>query len=670
MQLEALQDGRYRGLRPIGSGSMGEVYLAEDTRIQRQVAIKVIRSEAIIYPDRSNVEDAARLFEQEARTIAIFNHPNILPLYDFGEEKSNGVSLMYMVMPFCPDGTLATWLRQRSNGSPLLPQEMVHFIGQAAGALQHAHDRQIVHRDVKPSNFLIRSNGDDPSRPDLLLADFGIARFAAATTNTSRTIRGTPTYMAPELWSGVPVPASDQYALAIMAYEMLVGASPFQGSLEQMMYQHIHVQPTPPSQLNRNLPSDVDTVFGIALAKRPEDRFMNISAFARALQQTVLHAPTNVEHTVEATPASNAIRATLAISTTEAIHGTSRTLTLPNGQQVNVSIPAGTANGQVLRLEAQSTSSPTGGSMDVLLLAIIVTDPREAADSRDAVGGAPTMIGSHSWPASTRANRQGLSRGMTVLLIVLALLLGAGSVAFFAPFLLKNNAASSTPTATTNVHAANTAPASTTVQTRTSGTAPAQTVVPSTNSQNPYANSGTLILDDQLLDNSKGYGWLTGTNQRGATCEFRGDGYYSNQPAKGFFHSCPANNTDLRNFAFEVQMTLVSGDYAGIIFCNGSADTYYLFRLGVDGSYSLLLMSQANSDGVSLATGSVSVNLSQPNLIAAVVSGGSIELYVNRQLITSVNDSTYSHGRIAVFSWNAAGTAAQAVFRNVKVWAL
>jgi len=670
MQVEALQDGRYRSLHPIGSGSMGEVYLAEDMRIRRQVAIKVIRSEAIVYPDRSNIDDAARLFEQEARTIAIFNHPNILPLYDFGEEKSNGVSLMYMVMPFCADGTLATWLRQRSNAGPLLPEETVHFITQAAGALQHAHDRQIVHRDVKPSNFLIRSNGEDPNRPDLLLADFGIARFAAGTTNTSRTIRGTPTYMAPELWSGVPVPASDQYALAIMAYEMLVGTSPFQGSLEHMMYQHIHEQPRPPSQLNRNLSPDVDTVFGIALAKRPEDRFMNISAFARALQQTVLHSSTNVEHTVEATPASNAIRATLAISTTEAIHGTSRTLTLPNGQQVNVSIPAGTTNGQILRLEGPSTSSARGGSADALLLTIVVTDPRDAADSRDAMGGAPTMIGSHSWPSSTRANRQGLSKGMTVLVIVLALLLGAGSVAFFAPFLLKNNAASSTPTTTTNVHTANTAPTSSTAPTKTSATTPAQTVVPSTNSQNPYANSGTLVLDDQLLDNSKGYGWLTGTNQRGATCEFRGDGYYSTQPAQGFFHSCPANNTDFRNFAFEAQMTLISGDYAGIIFCNATADSYYLFRIGVDGSYSLLFIPQANSDGVPLATGSVSVNLFQPNLIAAVVSGGVIKLYVNRQLITSVNDSTLSHGRIAVFSWNATGNTASAVFRNAKVWAL
>lgn len=664
MQLEALQNGRYLSLHPIGSGSMGEVYLAEDTRIHRQVAIKVIRSEAIIYPDRSSIDDAARLFEQEARTIAIFNHPNILPLYDFGEEKSNSISLMYMVMPFCEDGSLATWLRQRSNIGPLSPRETVHFISQAAGALQHAHDRQIIHRDVKPSNFLIRSNGEDPNRPDLLLADFGIARFAAGTTNTSRTIRGTPTYMAPELWSGVPVPASDQYALAIMAYEMLVGSSPFQGSLEQMMYQHIHEQPRPPSQLNRNLPPDVDTVFAIALAKRPEDRFMNISAFARALQQTVLHSSTNIEHTIEATPASsNAIRATLAISTTEAIHGTARTLTLPNGQQVTVNIPAGTPNGQVLRLESPSSSSLVDGSRDTLLLTIIVTNQREPAGFRDVADGAPTMLGSHSWSsASTRANRQGLSKGMIVLVIVLTLLLGAGSVAFFAPLLLKHNAAPITPTAVTNVHAANTA--------RPSATAPAHTAVPSTNPQNPYANSGTLVLDDQLLDNSKGYNWLTGTNQRGASCEFRGDGYYSTQPAQGFFHSCPAGNTDFRNFAFEVQMTLISGDYAGIIFCNATDNTYYLFRVGVDGSYALRLFTQANSDGVILATGQISVNLSQPNLIAAVVSGGVIKLYLNRQLITSVNDSTITHGHIAVFSWNATGPAAEVVFRNAKVWAL
>jgi serine/threonine protein kinase len=663
MQLGELQDGRYHSLQLIGSGSMGDVYLAEDARIHRQVAIKVIRSEAILYPENSDIKDASRLFEQEARTIAIFNHPNILPLYDFGEEKSKDVSLMYMVMPYCPDGTLASWLRQRSNAGLLSPQATVHFISQAASALQHAHDRQIVHRDVKPSNFLIRSNRDDTNRPDVLLADFGIARFAAGTTNTSRTIRGTPAYMAPELWNGVPVPASDQYALAVMAYEMLVGRAPFQGSLEQMMYQHIHAQPRPASQLNPSLSSDVDTVLSLALAKRPEDRFMNISAFARALEQALLHTATNLEHTIEATPAGNAIRAMLAISTTEAIHGTSRTLSLPNGQQVNVRVPAGTSNGQVLRLEGLSTSSPTGVSTHTLLLTIIVTDPVAAASSADATGAAPTLIGSHSWPASARTNRQGLSKGMIVALIVLALVLGAGGVAFFAFLLPKNNPIPTTPAVAVNVNATSTARASTPVPTHS-------TVVTPTVPQNPYASGATLVLDDPLLDNSKGNGWLTGVNSRGASCVFRGDGYYSTQPAQGFFHSCPANNTDYSGFAFEVQMTLISGDYAGIIFCNASADTYYLFRIGTDGSYSLLIFTPANTEGVTLVTDSISVNLFQSNLFAVVVNGGSIQLYVNRQLIKSVNDSTYTHGHIAVFAWNATGKVSEAVFRNAKVWKL
>ncbi|HEY6411810.1 MAG TPA: serine/threonine-protein kinase, partial [Ktedonobacteraceae bacterium] len=468
-------------------------------------------------------------------------------------------------------------------------------------------------------------------------------------------------YMAPELWDGDPVPASDQYALAVMAYEMLVGRTPYQGSLEQMMYQHIHGQFRPPSQLNPRLSPDVDSVFAHALAKRPTDRFTNISAFARALQQALLQTSTNPDHTVEATPASNAIRATLAISTSEATYGASRTLTLPNGQQVKVNVPAGTSNGQILRLEGLRTSSPTGVLREPLLLTILVTAPAEPASSMGTSTGAPTIIGSQSMPAIARTNHQGLSRGMTALLIVLALLLGGGSVAFFASFLLKNNATPPAPTTTVHGNATSTTQPNTPVSTPTVVVTPAV-------SQNPFG--GTLALNDPLLDNSQGHGWLTGVNARGATCEFRGDGYYSTQPAQGFFHSCTANNTDFNNFAFETQMTLISGDYAGIIFCNATADTYYLFRIGVDGSYSLLLYTPTIPDGAPLTTGSISVNLLQPNQIAAVVSGGIIKLYLNRQFITSVNDSTSTHGRIAVFSWNQTGNVSQAVFRNAKVWTL
>src|SRR5436309_3048815 len=120
MTLEVLQNGRYRRLRLLGSGSMGEVYLMEDTRINRYVAIKVIRSEASPYPDSDAARDAARLFQREARAIAALDHPSILPLYDFGEEDLNGSILTYMVMLFCSEGSFDHWLRQH-GGSPLLP---------------------------------------------------------------------------------------------------------------------------------------------------------------------------------------------------------------------------------------------------------------------------------------------------------------------------------------------------------------------------------------------------------------------------------------------------------------------------------------------------------------------------------------------------------------------
>src|SRR6266567_1443529 len=144
MALEELQDGRYRLVRLLGSGGMGEVYLMQDMRVNRQVAIKVIRSESTPYPDSTAAKDAARLFKREARAIAALEHPNILPLYDFGEEDLHGTTLTYMVMPFCPEGSFADWLRQH-GGSPLLSaQDVAYFVEQAAEALQYAHDHQTL----------------------------------------------------------------------------------------------------------------------------------------------------------------------------------------------------------------------------------------------------------------------------------------------------------------------------------------------------------------------------------------------------------------------------------------------------------------------------------------------------------------------------------------------
>ncbi len=196
MSLEGQQLGRYRFQRLLGSGGMGEVYLATDATINRQVAIKVIRAEAAPYPDANATQEAARLFQREMKTIAALDHPHILPLYDYGESRVNEGTLTYMVMPYRPEGSLTSWLQRRGRAELLSPQEVASLVDQAASALQHAHNRQVIHQDVKPANFLIQSYEERLGRPNLLLADFGVAKFNSATSSASQTVRGTPTSMA------------------------------------------------------------------------------------------------------------------------------------------------------------------------------------------------------------------------------------------------------------------------------------------------------------------------------------------------------------------------------------------------------------------------------------------------------------------------------------------
>jgi len=287
MPLEGLQLGHYRLLQLIGQGGMSDVYLAEDLRIPRQVAIKVIRVEGTSYPNHQEAQETARLFQREARAVAKLDHPNILPLFEYGEEVVNGITLTYLVMPYCPEGSLLTLLNRRTDSEPLPLQDVDHIIRQAAEALQYAHDQQIIHRDVKPSNFLIRGRSGGARIPNLLLADFGLAKLTNLSATMSQSIRGTPTYMAPEQWSGSPVPATDQYALAVMAYELLTGRPPFEGTQQQMMFHHLMTQPQPPSRYNPRFSPDMDAVLLRALAKKPEDRFPSVSAFADAFSQAL-----------------------------------------------------------------------------------------------------------------------------------------------------------------------------------------------------------------------------------------------------------------------------------------------------------------------------------------------------------------------------------------------
>ncbi len=284
MALEELQNGRYRRLRLLGRGGMGEVYLMDDTRVNRHVAIKIMRSEESANLDEEQSANATRLFQREARAIATLEHPNILPLYDFGEEEQDGNTVIYMVMPYCAEGSLAGWLKQRHGKAKMTLPEIAYLIDEATEGLQYAHDQQVVHLDVKPSNFLLRTNKKRPDQPTLLLADFGIARSFTTVSSSSHTIRGTPTSMAPEQWSSNPVAATDQYALAVMTYEILTGRPPFTGGMEQLMFQHFSSPVPAPSSFNPRLTDEIDMVLTRALEKKPEDRYPSITDFMDAFR--------------------------------------------------------------------------------------------------------------------------------------------------------------------------------------------------------------------------------------------------------------------------------------------------------------------------------------------------------------------------------------------------
>ncbi len=279
MSAEQQQIGPYRFQQRLGYGSLGEVYLVTDTRNNRQNALKLLRASA------TTSAQEVRFFEGEAKTISQFNHPHILPLLDYGETTLNGAQVPYVVTPFCPDGTLVAWLRQNSNAGVVPPQDVVSIVQQGAEALQYAHNYGIVHQDVKPSNFFIRSL--TAGAPDLWVGDFGLGQITRDEGGGNQAVRGTPAYIAPEQWAGQPVPATDQYALAVMTYQMLTGQSPFQGSRDQLKDAHNNLWPSPPSTLNSALPHEVDDVLLRGLAKSPGDRFSSITAFANALQQVL-----------------------------------------------------------------------------------------------------------------------------------------------------------------------------------------------------------------------------------------------------------------------------------------------------------------------------------------------------------------------------------------------
>ncbi|MBL8112722.1 MAG: serine/threonine protein kinase [Acidobacteria bacterium] len=263
--------GRYRLDAVLGQGGMAAVYRAEDTKLGRAVAVKVI------LPIHASDSHFVERFLREARLVAALEHPNILPVYDFGEE--NG--LPYLVMPYLEGGTLRDRMLKR-NGVP--SGAALSFVKQLAEALDAAHAAGVLHRDVKPANVLLGKEDR------VFLGDFGIAKALESMTGLTATgvVVGTPIYMAPEQAQGKPAsPASDRYALGVLAYELFAGQPPFEGeSALSLMHQHVT---TPPPRISGRslLPPALDEVFARVLSKDAAARPPSCRAFAESLAEAL-----------------------------------------------------------------------------------------------------------------------------------------------------------------------------------------------------------------------------------------------------------------------------------------------------------------------------------------------------------------------------------------------
>lgn len=331
--------GDYRLSELLATGGMARIYRAEDVNLGRKAAVKVLLQDQ---PDPD--QSLTRRFEREAKAIAALDHENIIPIYQFRQEDG----MYFLAMKFIDGHDLSSEISQLHNRKQLMDVPRAMFIlGQVAGALDHAHKANVIHRDVKPSNILLTENDK------AILTDFGLV-LAESVEKTMGTAFGTPRYIAPEqaIASEKAVPQSDIYALAIVAYELLTGQTPFNGETPmEIALAHVSDPPPTPRSINPNVPPAVEAELLRALEKDPTKRHASAAAFVNALK-VGYGIPLNAIYTPQPT-ASSAAAAPATVTEPDAPpRGRARNAPLPKA-------PAAKAAPEPARVGAASSAAAT-----------------------------------------------------------------------------------------------------------------------------------------------------------------------------------------------------------------------------------------------------------------------------------------------------------------------
>jgi serine/threonine protein kinase len=628
------QIGNYRLVRWLGQGGFAEVYLGEHLYLDTQVAIKLLHTQL--------GRDGTEQFRAEARTIAHLEHPHIVRVLDFGVEGNTP----YLIMSYAPHGSL----RQRHPPGTQLPLEMiVSYVKQIAEALQYAHDQKLIHRDIKPENVLVGR------QQEVLLSDFGLVTLSHQTYSlqTGRAA-GTLTYMAPEQIQGKPRPASDQYALGIVVYEWLCGIPPFRGEAVHLIYQHVFVPPPSLREKVASIPSAVEQVVMIALAKDPKQRFATVEAFALALKQASLTESLPSPLLSEAAaPSSQAARtAGEALRVSEEDPSTELAVAPGPISSPAPALPAFSAPPQ--EIPPSALSSPSVSPLP---------SPREYSrgNSQDASMG-------------SRRSKRVAPVGVIAAIVSVILVVASGGGVYLK---IRSDTDRLSATSTIQARQSNFATATTHAQVEATATlnslfanatATASPIVAARQNRYLQITRGTPFLTDPLSDNTRGYGWSEGEG-----CMFAGGAYHVSNPTIDY--SCSSRSFGFDNLLYQVEVKIIKGDCAGIEanltmppspgepygnvppWLNFCQDGY--FQPGT-GSYAF--------------SSFIRQGLNQTNLIAILVDGNDIFLYINRQYLGSSQLVLDKKGS-TVFEVLVKGEAndlvpTEGVFSNLQVWKL
>jgi serine/threonine protein kinase len=616
--IEGLTLGRYELRHRIAQGGMAEVYLAYDRQVRRQVAVKVLYGRD---------EQFVRRFEREALAVGALSHNHILPLYDFGEQSP----WYYLVMPYVDGCTLRDYFLRHKQ---LTLEETASFLSQIASALQYAHEHGMVHRDVKPSNILLRQDGY------AYLVDFGLAKAMQNTEDltTVGAMVGTPEYMAPEQSNGESNYHSDIYSLGIILYQMLTGQLPFMAeSPVAVSLKHIQSIPTPPRELNSAIPQNIENVILKAMAKDPDKRYQKASdlstAFWQALQQKMLSEQRLL---ADKQPASE--------------HGSpDKEL---GDEEEEKQVEDLTAREVVEDTEIQVQLRPP-----IMPLRFPLTEkPGTLATIPDTTSLPPAAGISRRL---RNLNKPTIAALICLILLVLGFPLGMLTRQFQligrdSSHLSPEQQAEATATATN--------------QAKAEATLAAQARVEATAGITGSIGAGKILYANSLTN--QGEGWV----DDGYQCFFNSQGYHVQTSTAHEFAWCYSSLQAFSNVVLSAQAQLKRGDVYGLVFrLNPVAQQFYALEINQKGAYRFVLATGNNpTTWITLIdwthSSAIQTGYNHTNTFLVVASGSNFRLYINKQLVvTDYTNTSYTSGLVGFTAGGDTPGGTEAVFSNMLV---